>query len=285
MTVFQFFHVLREAWVRPGYRDYLWARLRRKVAHPGVADDNARLSLPEKRNLDTPPPRLAERRVMLRDRLFETSPFSDFDPRPHPDDLQGWSSDDPILEDAIRILRPARICEVGSWKGRSAINMARLVKTLALDTEIVCVDTWLGSPEHWLKQEPEWYSSLRIRNGMPQLYNTFLANIIRAGVTDVVTPFPMTSENAAMVFMKLGIKFDIIYIDAAHEYGSVKRDIVAYYDLLQNDGLLIGDDFIVWPEVTRAAKEFAREHRLPLVGKPGKFVIPKGDKYREIRLI
>src|SRR5687768_5229089 len=100
---------------------------------------------------------------MIRDQLFERSPYEDFDATPHPDDVQGWGSDDPLLVEAIHALRPARICEVGSWKGRSAINMAKAVKSLGLNTEIVCVDTWLGSPEHWLRRnEPEFYASLRI---------------------------------------------------------------------------------------------------------------------------
>ena len=66
---------------------------------------------------------------------------------------------------------------------------------------------------------------------MPQLYYTFLANVIRSGVADVITPFPTTSENAAVTFNQLGIKFDLIYIDAAHEYEPAKRDISLYYDL------------------------------------------------------
>jgi hypothetical protein len=71
----------------------------------------------------------------------------------------------------------------------------------------------------------------------------FLANVVRNGVEDIITPFPMTSDNAAVVFGELGIRFDIVYLDAAHEYNPVKRDINAYYGLLENDGLLIGDDF------------------------------------------
>jgi predicted O-methyltransferase YrrM len=221
-------------------------------------------------------------RGMVRDLLFEKSPYDKFDPRPYPGDLQGWGSDHPVLVESIQILRPARICEVGSWKGRSAINMARAVKALRLTTEIVCVDTWLGSPEHWLRQDPEWYASLQIRNGMPQLYYTFLANVVRAKVTDVITPFPTTSDNAAAVFSALGTRFDLIYIDAAHEYEPAKRDISTYYDLLADDGLLIGDDYLVWPGVTEAANAFAHERNLRLIGVQGKFLIPKGAMYADI---
>ncbi len=212
------------------------------------------------------------------------SPYDDFDPRKYPVDFQGWGSDAPLLGESIQLVRPQRICEVGSWKGRSAINMANAAKALGLHTEIVCVDTWLGSPEHWLRQEPEWYSSLAIRHGMPQLYYTFLANVVRAGVSDVITPFPNTSEGAAAVFSALGIRFELAYVDAAHEYEPAKRDIALYYDLLAEEGLLIGDDYLHWPGVTQAADDFAQERRLPLIGARGKFVIPKGRRYADIKL-
>jgi len=214
---------------------------------------------------------------MIRDLLFDASPYADFDPSPHPDDLHGWGSDDPILTDAIKSIRPSVVCEVGSWKGRSAINMARAAKELNLATEIVCVDTWLGSPEHWLDRERSTsYDSLRIRHGLPQLYYTFLSNVVRAGLEDFITPLPTTSDNAAAILRHFGIKFDLVYIDAAHDYDGAKRDIAAYYDLLADNGALIGDDYIFWDGPTKAANDFAKQNHIPMIGRPGKFLMPKG---------
>jgi SAM-dependent methyltransferase len=211
----------------------------------------------------------------LRDRLYPISPYEGLDPADWPDDLQGWGSDHPVLATVIEQVRPKRIVEVGSWKGRSAINMARTVRALGLDCEIICVDTWLGSPEHWLSEGGNWQESLALRHGYPQLYYTFLGNVVRHGFQDIITPLPMTSESAAFVLQSLGMTFDIAYIDAAHEYGPAKRDFVAYYDLLNDTGVLIGDDYIYWPGVTQAANEFALERGLRIVGEPGKFVISK----------
>ena len=295
---------------RPGYRQYLWHKLLSRLGYSKL--DGRSLRLPDRiavpmtqsvagsahtfgAGAECPKSvsdgscrqdgSAREQRGVkgkVRDQLFEKSPYEEFDLESHPDDLQGWGSDHPVLVQAIQLLRPTRVCEVGSWKGRSAIRMARAAKALHLDTEIVCVDTWLGSPEHWLKENREWYASLRILNGMPHLYYTFLANVVRAGVTDVITPFPTTSENAAEVFAKLGVRFDLIYIDAAHEYEPAKRDIATYYDLLANEGVLIGDDYLDWPEVTQAADEFVAERGLRSVGLQGKIIIPKGEKYANI---
>jgi predicted O-methyltransferase YrrM len=65
-------------------------------------------------------------------------------------DTQGWSSTGESFNEAIKKLKPKTIIEVGTWKGASAINMAKL--TLAegvrdVELEVICVDTFLGSYE------------------------------------------------------------------------------------------------------------------------------------------
>jgi predicted O-methyltransferase YrrM len=212
----------------------------------------------------------------IRDVLFDVSPYEGFDRSPYPVDLQGWGSDHPILTKAIEVVRPTRMVEVGSWKGRSAINMAKKIKALGLECELLCVDTWLGAQEHWLKLHPDLYASLKVVNGFPHLYYTFLSNVVANEVTDIITPFPQTSENAAKILQRLGAKFDIVYIDAAHEFEPAKRDIEQYWDLLADDGILIGDDYLVWSGVTAAANAFAHERELHLVAENGKFLLCKG---------
>ncbi len=213
----------------------------------------------------------------VRDLLFDKNPYDGFDASAYEPDLQGWGSDHPLLLRAIELVRPTRIVEVGAWKGRSAINMAREIKRLGLNCELVCVDTWLGSPEHWLRHMAGWYESLAIQNGFPKLYFTFLANVVREGLTDIVTPFPSTSDNAAYIFEKLGIHFDIAYIDAAHEYEPALRDYTNYWSILREPGLLIGDDYNAsWPGVVRAANDFAKSQSISLFVNDEKFAIGKG---------
>ena len=54
------------------------------------------------------------------------------------------------------------------------------------------------------------------------------------------------------------------------------RDLQTYWKILADTGVLLGDDYIGWPGVTRAANQFALEMKLPIFGKLGKFVITKG---------
>jgi cephalosporin hydroxylase len=82
----------------------------------------------------------------------EGSPYEGHDVAAHPGDMQGWSSSGPLCREVISAVRPEVIVEVGTWKGASAIHMAQTARDLGLSTQIICVDTWLGSTEHFLGQ-------------------------------------------------------------------------------------------------------------------------------------
>jgi len=207
--------------------------------------------------------------------LHEVSPYAGHDISAHPGDMQGWGSTDPVFRQVIGALRPEVIVEVGTWKGASAIHMGQVARALGLASRIICVDTWLGSPEHFLGVQPGWRHSLRMRNGYPQLYFTFLTNVVQHDLTETIVPLPATSENAAAILRHHKIRPNLIYIDAAHEYGAVKRDLQLYWQLLSDDGVLLGDDYLTWPSVTRAADDFAKEQRLALASRPGKFLLSK----------
>jgi hypothetical protein len=221
--------------------------------------------------------RFSKGNEIVRDQIFEgIDLYANFNFDESQIDMQGWGSDHPILPWTIENLRPDLIIEVGSWKGRSAINMAKKMESLDIDGEILCIDTWLGSPEHWL--ENQYKGSLKIINGRPNLYNTFITNVIANKCEKYITPFPLTSEAAYFVLKKLGVKSSMIYIDAGHEYESVIKDIEMYWDLLGEGGVMILDDYIGWSGVTKAINEFALKNNLQPFGEPGKAVLNKNSK-------
>ncbi|WHU04029.1 CmcI family methyltransferase [Sphingomonas sp. NIBR02145] len=204
--------------------------------------------------------------------FHQVSPYEGFDPSAWPADVQGWGSEDPVFLEVMSKVKPKLIVEVGSWKGASAIHMARMAKALRLDCRIICVDTWLGSPEHALGQRPEWRESLQFRHGFPQLYFTFLANVVRAGVADRIVPLANSSDNAALILAARNVAPDLIYIDGAHEEDPVYRDLHNYWRLLAPGGALIGDDF-GWEGVRRAAERFAAETGLEIDARGEKFIL------------
>lgn len=192
----------------------------------------------------------------FRNRLFVTNPYREF-PYQNWEERQftEWGSTLPVFRTILERIRPHLIIEVGTWLGGSAIHMASLMKEFTIPGEIVCVDTWLGSPDLILNPDSIGnYGMLDIQYGYPRIYFQFLANVCYAGYQNTITPFPQTSTNAAVWFKTLNVQADLIYLDGAHGYEAVKLDIDHYWPLVRESGVLLGDDWGM-EEVARAARE------------------------------
>jgi hypothetical protein len=133
------------------------------------------------------------------------------------------------------------IIEVGTWFGNSAIQMANICKKSNINASVLCIDTWIGSYEHYIN--PEWKQSLDLKFGFPNYYYQFLSNVIHKNVQDIIIPFPTTSISAFKFLQHYNIKADLIYIDAGHEALEVYFDIKNYSELLDSKGIIFGDDY------------------------------------------
>ena len=162
----------------------------------------------------------------------------------------GWASQSPALTHAIATVKPSLIIEIGTWMGGSARFMAKVAKNHGLNVEIVCIDTFLGSVEHWTKES----YLMTLKNGRPNIYEQFLSNTLHEDLQDIITPFPVDSINGFMVLQKYGIKVDMIYIDAGHDYESVSADLKRWPQLLRDGGILVGDDYH-HPPIIQAVKD------------------------------
>jgi hypothetical protein len=195
-------------------------------------------------------------------RLHPTDPYAGFPLHDYPPDPQPGADDD-LLARLVAELRPRLVIEVGSWKGATAIRLANLLRAQGADAAVVCVDTWLGSVEHWEGSVGGWDIRPHLRHGYPTLYYRFLANVLHAGCADLVVPVPNTSANAARWLTRQGVTADLVYVDASHEEDDVYRDLVDYWKLVRPGGALAGDDFAArWFGVICAVNRFVREHHL-----------------------
>lgn len=125
------------------------------------------------------------------------------------------------------------VCEVGSWAGRSAIIMAKAGAT------VQCVDTWDGSKND---SGCKAYDGSR---GKP--LDVFLRNVAGLPITATVGTSPGVARN-----FKDGA-FDIVYIDAEHDYESVKADIAAWTPKAKH--WIAGHDYAAFPGVKQAVDE------------------------------
>lgn len=163
-----------------------------------------------------------------------------------PCDRQGWQLHEGAVRHLFTDYNVRTVVEVGVWKGNWTIFVGNLLPEGGI---IFAVDSWRAYPA----RPDELF--------MKKIYQQFLSNIIHYKLTKKVIPVRLPSIEAAQNFSKAQRKADLIYIDGAHDYESVLQDIRAWFPLLNEQGVLCGDD---WPfvGVASAVKKFADEKRL-----------------------
>ena len=174
--------------------------------------------------------------------------------------IENWQYPDSIntFRQFITEKQPRLIIELGSYLGWSAITMADICRQNNIECKILCVDTWLGSVEHWRKDQCNSLSKYNyFSNGTSTMFDSFCKNVISHGVQNYIIPLPNTTDVMFKLLSHYNIKSDLIYVDSAHEYESVLKDLTSYYTLLNEGGYIIGDD-CCWPAVNNAAIEFSK---------------------------
>jgi len=125
------------------------------------------------------------------------------------------------------------IVEIGSWKGKSTIWLAKGSQA-GRNVRVYAVDPHTGSSEH--KEE----------FGRVWTLDEFKRNIKNAGVDGLVTPVVKTSEDAVKDFAE---PVELLFIDGAHEYELVKLDLDVWYPKVVDGGMLVfHDSFAAGPK-------------------------------------
>lgn len=196
------------------------------------------------------------------------SPYIRFDKNNIEKDIEvkNWQHPDsvPVFNKLISEVKPSIIIELGSFMGWSAITMAKICRTNNINTKILCIDTWLGSIEHWrIDQCNELSRYDYFQNGISGMYDAFCKNVISHGVEEYVIPLPNTTDMMFNLLKHLNITSQLIYVDASHEYRNVLQDLQSYYEILDVGGYIFGDD-VRWNSVNKAIQEFSNNMKLDI---------------------
>lgn len=119
---------------------------------------------------------------------------------------------------------PKKVLEIGSFEGRSSLFWS------ACNTveSVTCIDTWEGSFEHT-------GIDFNIIEDNFDFNTSSSTKIIKKKGTSL-------SRLSELIHEKC--KFDLIYIDGSHEAHDVISDAVMAYALLNNNGIMIFDDYL-----------------------------------------
>jgi len=156
--------------------------------------------------------------------------------------IDGWFGLDEgrqLAEWVSKLPKGARVCEIGSWHGRSSRFIA---DNLPEGGQLWCVDTWIGS-----SGEPEMHGSAHHDRG-DHAHQWWWCNLQEHIMAGRVVPVRMHSENAAHTIAHLiekgqMEKFDLIFIDGDHSEEGIKTDGEAWLPLLKEGGLICGHDY------------------------------------------
>jgi hypothetical protein len=148
-------------------------------------------------------------------------------------DVPGWFNGGILYSEQVGLANDGAIfVEIGSWKGRSTSFMGVEIANSKKDITFWAIDTWQGSPDEVaLINDPDVISN--------RLYEVFCENILP--VRQFIKPIISDSADAAERFYNDSI--DFLYLDAAHDYDGVFRDLTAWWPKLKCGGTIAGDDW------------------------------------------
>jgi predicted O-methyltransferase YrrM len=149
-------------------------------------------------------------------------------------DVEGWMTDGQgrlLWESARRVPDGGRIVEIGSFRGRSMIVLAR---SAAPAVELIAIDPHAGNDRG--PQEIDGFVDEAAED-----HDVFNANLEKAGVRDRVRHVRAFSDAA---HGDVDDPIDLLYIDGAHRYAPARTDIKEWGARVGDGGtMLIHDSF------------------------------------------
>ena len=131
-----------------------------------------------------------------------------------------------ILNKEINYQKKIKYLEIGSYEGRSAVHICEKFK----NAQVTIVDQYIEYDEikRYIKNQ-----------NLERVYETLKENLIN--FKDRVEIYRISSKK---FFHNNKKKFDLIYIDGSHKSNDVKEDFLNSVRILEDDGIIILDDFV-----------------------------------------
>lgn len=143
--------------------------------------------------------------------------------------IDGWltkSEGEFLYKRAKLVANKNVIVEIGSWKGKSTICLAKGVQN-SNKAIIYAIDPHTGSSEHKKK-----FKKI-------DTYKEFIDNLNYSEVSNFIKPIVQTSEAAAQ---NINEKIEFLFIDGAHEFNYVNLDYKLYFPKVLYNGTIAFHD-------------------------------------------
>lgn len=172
------------------------------------------------------------------------------------EDIPGWFDWMTYYQSVVDNYPGGTLVEVGTYLGRSLCCLGELVRKSGKPFHCVGIDTCLGSG---IENGSDNHESA-VRDGGGTFAGTLHRNVVDCGLGDVVTLIVADSVRASRLFADHSLT--MMFLDAAHDGESVRRDITTWLPKVKLGGEIAGDDVgvpneqtPVWPGVKQAVNE------------------------------
>lgn len=164
-----------------------------------------------------------------------------------------------VLKRFIDLINPKYILEMGSWTGAGS---TKYILEQAPNAHLVCIDHWSKNLEDYVQKDYGMEQVIKLNNTISVLWETFLVNTWE--YQHRLTPVRMKTVDGLQTLKEMNISFDLIYIDAHHDYESVLHDISVAHQFWPN-AIIVGDDYL-WPrhEISKAVNEIGENNNLQI---------------------
>jgi len=127
------------------------------------------------------------------------------------------------------------LVELGTWKGHSISYLGKKLLEQSYDFELYGVDLFNDSYIHTKE------GNSHLESQMKYIYDVYNQNLIDAGVREVIKDIKGNTWEVASQFGDNSV--DFVFIDADHNYESVKKDILSWLPKMKKGGIMSGHDY------------------------------------------
>lgn len=127
------------------------------------------------------------------------------------------------------------LVELGTWKGHSISYLGKKLLEQSYDFKLYGVDLFDDSYIHTKE------GNSHLASQMKYIYDVYNQNLIDAGVREVIKDIKGNTWEVASQFEDNSV--DFVFIDADHNYESVKKDILSWLPKMKKGGIMSGHDY------------------------------------------
>lgn len=140
---------------------------------------------------------------------------------------------------SLKLDRPAKILEIGTYTGISLINMVKLIpNSLGYG-----LDKWAN-----YSNSKDLESNLMEYIEPLEIEKTFYKNVAAENLTDRIAGIKGDSKEILLRMIKNNELFDFIYVDGSHKAIDCYLDIFLSWKLLNNGGVFVIDDYFYFTD-------------------------------------